>query len=222
MSFGNKTQRLGIAGYARLLRAVVDPAAPSKAAATLGMRSSTASRLLCEFHRHGIVHITAWERSSELHHAACWMPVYSAGPGEDVEGPSRNARRPGRLLQAACLEFCRLTEIVMEAPLTVQQLANEAGTKRRPAEHYLRAMRGSGLVYVAGWEMTGHRPTRMWGWGPGKHSAKRPGSLAKVSREWSQHRYARIALQALRGQGCGPKVAAKVAGATNATFRRAT
>lgn len=210
MSFGGKTQRLGIHGYARLLRAVVTPAAPGKAAQSIGrMRSATASRLLCEFHRHGIVHITGWERSS-VHPAACWMPVYKAGVGDDAQAPD-NIKLPGRLLQAAALEFIRFTGILMDGPLTVQQLANEAGTARRPAEHYLRAMRASGLLYVAAWDTSGHRPTRMWAWGPGRQSAKRPASMAGVAREWSQHRQALRALQALRGQGCETMVAAKVA-----------
>lgn len=212
MSFGNKTQRLGTAGYARLLRAVVTPRTPAQAASLAGMKRSTAAMLLREFVLQGIAHVTGWTPSNSRP-SAPWVPICLAGPGENVDPPVnvRHAKRRPRLL---CLEFCRLTRIVMEAPLTVQQLADEAGIQDKPADCHLRAMRRNGLLFVADWDTSGHRPTRMWGWGPGKHSAKRPGSLAGVTREWSQHRRARIALQALRGQGCGGMVAGKVAGAT--------
>lgn len=208
-SWARPERRMGIPGYARLLRTVVEPMTAAEAAEAVKVKSTTVARLLREFHRFGLVHVIGWVRAGKPR--SPFVPVYSAGRGDDAPVPTsiRSAKTTPRPL---CLEFCRVTSMVMDGPVTTADLSEEAGIDMWDAQRFLSVLRSVGLLYVARWDVSGHKPVRAWGWGPGKHSAKRPKSNAQ--REWRRRRDDLRILAALRGQGCGTKVAAKVAGAT--------
>lgn len=190
-------RRLGSPGYAALLRAVVEPATAATAGAALGIKASTAARLLREFHRHGLVHVADWVRAGKPR--SPYVPQYRAGRGEDAAVPT-SVRGSRVLPRPLCLEFCRLTSIVMDGSMTVVEFADEAGIERWEADRYLRMMRAKRLLYVARWDTSGHKPVRAWGWGPGKHSAKRPKRKPEVDRNWRRRRNDQMVLLALRGE----------------------
>lgn len=206
MNWIRPERRMGMPGYARLLRTVVEPMTAAQAAAAMKIKSTTAARLLREFHRFGLVHVIGWVQAGKPR--SPFVPVYAAGRGEDAPVPTsiRSAKLTPRPL---CLEFCRVTSIIMDAPVTTADLAEEAGIDLWDARRFLLVLRSVGLLYVALWDVSGHKPVRAWAWGPGKHSAKRPKSNAQ--REWRRRRDDLRMLRVLRGNGCGTMVAPMVA-----------
>ena len=178
---GPHQPRLGLEGYARLLRAIRAPATAREAAAFVGTQRQTAARLLRMFERLGIAHIDGWVRAGLPR--SPYVPVYLAGPGLNAEPPhpiKPVAVRP----RSVCLEFCRIVSMLMECPRSTAELAVDAGIHPYSAMRFTRILRRVGLLYISGWERHGTgRHAAVWAFGAGRRDAARRSASAS---EWRQ------------------------------------
>lgn len=191
-----KNQRLSMAGYADVLRAVVDgPVTQREVVERAGIAKTNAWRILGTLHHMRVIHISAWVARPR----SPYMPAYGIGDKPDAPMPTTRPNgkacevmaapksAPSRL-SAEVIGFAALVR-ALEQPASVAELEAATGIFERTIRNAIGRMRELGLVFIADWERRaygGGLPIANYQWGIGQRDKPR---LQPLGRQRAQRRY---------------------------------
>lgn len=209
-SKAGKTARIGMVGYARIMRSLWLHPASHRTLIDRGLgKKNTMYRVLGGLHAMGLIYVKGWEMPDNCRP----RPVYAVGEKSDAPPPTRRPNRtklkfvpkPLQIERVAVelLSFGTLVEAMTE-PLSLQDLVVETGTSLsllRPLMNQLVDMR---LAYVHEWRSrSGHPGPRvaMYAWGLKKPNAPRPPPLtrAEISQRERDRKRGYMAANGLHG-----------------------
>lgn len=144
------TRRLLHAGYAQVLRHVVDGGCTwLQLAEKMGLVRTSAQRTLAHLRDQQLIHIGAWEDRQ------CGMriertPLFVFGAGEDAPWPGKGAQRPRRPqpTPVELLTFCSAVKAMMYGPVMGNSLADETGMAPRTALGLIKRLRELNLAFI--------------------------------------------------------------------------
>jgi hypothetical protein len=193
----SKTARIGMGGYARILRSIIDRPATKISIVRRGLCGRTAAgRIVSAFHVLGLVHVCTWRSRADV----AYQPVYAIGAKPDAPAPTHrsngrpvkappHAAKPGRA-PAELLAFHTLIE-ALQAPCTVNDIAAEAGVERITAKRLVTALHEARLVHVCDWRRSikGGRPAAVYVWAQDANDVPcPPSSRTDINRRWRHNR----------------------------------
>lgn len=182
MTAKGKTRRIGLCGYAHILRAVIDHAdTRARLLVRCKLGRSAGLRIFNTLHRLRIFHIFAWETMPR----GRWLPVYAFGARADAPLP---ARRPNGdigetgpqelspFLSPQVIGFVTLLR-ALEQPASVVEMALATGIAECTLRRVITCMRGLGLVRVGEWRSSwagSGSPTALYEFAIDQRDAPRP------------------------------------------------
>ena len=158
---GKRCQRIGMSGYARMLRCVIDrPLSREELMERCNLGRTAAAALLHGMHRLRLIHIASWVHPRR---AAAYSPVYAYGERPDAPYPERMpsgvpAARYKQWTQRAQPELLAFAHILRElsVPQTIQDLHELTGVTEWIARRLMAAMRELRLVRIGAWSHRNH------------------------------------------------------------------
>jgi len=193
-----KRPRLGMKGYARVLRSLYDsPCTTVQLNERLGLSRLTGATLMAGLHTMGRVHVSGWDQPRKRP----TVPVWHYGSGDDAPCPPNRSQytvtssvnrrknftgriaRPGALLIA----FESVLEALEHRPVALREVALETGIDYQVVRRLIDFMASPGvrMVYVAEWVRrfgTGGQPIPLYRLGFDRRDAPRIANLTDAER----------------------------------------
>lgn len=189
-------QRLLYAGYAEVLKLVVDGSATWQSiAAALSLGRSGAQGLLNRMVDACLIHEAAWQ---PVHtYRTTYTPIYAFGEGTTLAWPGKG-KRPMRRLRPAPVElltFITAIKALQSDTYNAVRLAEQTGMGKRSAQRLLKKLHALRLIFIDEFEERpqGGHGYPLYAWGPNRADMTKPAPMDKrlLSTAWARVNYAR-------------------------------
>jgi hypothetical protein len=191
-----RTMRLGFDGYCRVLRSIVRrPATTAELCERFGVYRRTMLWICGSMLKAGLIHRSEWVQPAPRRMR---VPVWSFGPGGDVEHP--HWRPVKRKSGESAVILGAVRDALQDRVLPADQLAADLGWTLEHGRRIVRIMRAHGLLRVAEWEVRCSAHTASYAFGPGADAHRKPISDAPARKALyaRTHRAKRVHLAMVR------------------------
>ena len=194
------TARIGMVGYARILRSLMlQPGSLMDLRQRDIGKRNTIVRTVAALHRAGLLHVARWDVLPHCKPRA----VYAYRSDDEDDAPPPATRQTGRAVESPArpveierippelLTFVKLVE-ALQAPLKVGDLVAEVGIQESTCRVVLQGLRELRLVHIADWQPRNNPPgppVALYAWGPDRPDArKRTIGRAERNRRYRERR----------------------------------